>query len=127
MIQKRSLVRFHDGIAWLMQIAMFLVLGLLVFPSRLLAVAAPALLISLSLILVARHKTRAFGCERARNIHRPARYHFAVGHGHGWQQSLEEPDKTFCCAAANDLVARWRRTSPRLSHRPDPSGVDRVL
>jgi cell volume regulation protein A len=53
-IQKRSLVRFHDGIAWLMQIAMFLVLGLLVFPSRLIAVAGPALLISLSLILIAR-------------------------------------------------------------------------
>jgi cell volume regulation protein A len=53
-IQKRSLVRFHDGIAWLMQIAMFLVLGLLVFPSRLIAVAGPSLLISLSLILIAR-------------------------------------------------------------------------
>jgi cell volume regulation protein A len=53
-IQKRSLVRFHDGISWLMQIAMFLVLGLLVFPSRLIAVAGPALLISLALILIAR-------------------------------------------------------------------------
>jgi cell volume regulation protein A len=53
-IQKRSLLRFHDGISWLMQIAMFLVLGLLVFPSRLIAVAGPALLISLALILIAR-------------------------------------------------------------------------
>jgi cell volume regulation protein A len=54
MIQKRSLIRFHDGVAWLMQIAMFLALGLLVFPSRLLGVAVPALLISLFLIVVAR-------------------------------------------------------------------------
>jgi NhaP-type Na+/H+ and K+/H+ antiporter len=34
-IHKRSLVRFHDGLAWLVQIVMFLTLGLLVFPSRL--------------------------------------------------------------------------------------------
>lgn len=53
-IHKRSLLRFHDGLAWLMQIAMFLVLGLLVFPSRLPAVAGVALLASLFLIFVAR-------------------------------------------------------------------------
>lgn len=53
-IHKRSLLRFQDGLAWLMQIAMFLVLGLLVFPSRLSAVAGVALLASLFLIFVAR-------------------------------------------------------------------------
>ena len=53
-VHKKSLIRFADGLAWLMQIAMFLVLGLLVFPSDLVAVAGRALLVSLVLIFVAR-------------------------------------------------------------------------
>ena len=53
-IHKRSLVRFHDGLAWLMQIAMFLALGLLVFPSRLAPVAGVGVLLSLFLMFVAR-------------------------------------------------------------------------
>lgn len=54
LLHKRSLMRFADGIAWLMQIAMFLVLGLLVFPSEVMSVAGRALLVSLVLIFVAR-------------------------------------------------------------------------
>ena len=53
-IHKRSIMRFHDGIAWLMQMTMFLVLGLLVFPSRLVPVAGVSLLMALVLVLVAR-------------------------------------------------------------------------
>jgi cell volume regulation protein A len=53
-IHRRSLMRFHDGLAWLMQIAMFLSLGLLVFPSRLVPIMGVALLIAACLILVAR-------------------------------------------------------------------------
>jgi potassium/hydrogen antiporter len=53
-VHKKSLIRFHDGIAWLMQIIMFLTLGLLVFPSHLVAAIVPGLLAALFLILVAR-------------------------------------------------------------------------
>ncbi len=51
---KRSLISFHEGIAWLMQITMFLALGLLVFPSQVLAQADKGILIALFLIIVAR-------------------------------------------------------------------------
>jgi cell volume regulation protein A len=49
-----SIRRFHDGIAWMAQIGMFLILGLLVSPHRLVDIAVPALLIALVLILLAR-------------------------------------------------------------------------
>lgn len=53
-IHKRSLLRFHEGVAWLMQIAMFLTLGLLVFPSRLPPVILGGVLMALFLTFVAR-------------------------------------------------------------------------
>ncbi|MDD1702419.1 MAG: potassium/proton antiporter [Methanoregula sp.] len=53
-VHKRSLIQFHEGIGWLMQITMFLALGLLVFPSQLLPVLVPGIIISLILIFVAR-------------------------------------------------------------------------
>ena len=54
MIFQRSIRRFHDAIAWLAQIIMFVALGLLCFPSRLLDVSGRALLITVVLMLVAR-------------------------------------------------------------------------
>jgi cell volume regulation protein A len=53
-LHKRSLMRFHDGLAWLMQIAMFLTLGLQVFPSRLPSITLPSLAVALFLMLLAR-------------------------------------------------------------------------
>jgi cell volume regulation protein A len=53
-VHKKSLIRFYDGIAWLMQIVMFLALGLLVFPSQLASAFVPGLLAALFLILIAR-------------------------------------------------------------------------
>ncbi len=53
-IHRRTLRLFHDGLAWLMQIVMFIVLGLQVFPSRLVSVAGFGLLSSAFLMFVAR-------------------------------------------------------------------------
>lgn len=53
-VHKRSIKRFHDGIGWLMQITMFITLGLLVFPSQLFQIAGVGLLLALILIFVAR-------------------------------------------------------------------------
>lgn len=53
-IHKKSIIRFYDGQAWLMQIVMFLTLGLLVFPSRIPPIAGTGILIALVLIFVAR-------------------------------------------------------------------------
>ena len=51
---RSTLVRFQDGMAWLAQIAMFLILGLLANPSEFGGVAAQAIAISLVLMLIAR-------------------------------------------------------------------------
>ncbi|MGZ3622800.1 MAG: potassium/proton antiporter, partial [Ktedonobacteraceae bacterium] len=48
------LSRFHDSLAWLMQITMFLILGLLVFPSRLPAIFVSGLVITGIAIFIAR-------------------------------------------------------------------------
>ncbi len=54
LIHKQTIMRMFDGLAWLMQIVLFLTLGLLVFPSQMIPYIGIGLLISLFLIFVAR-------------------------------------------------------------------------
>lgn len=51
---RRGILLFHDATAWLGQILLFVMLGLLSFPSQLLGVVGPALGVALVLLLVAR-------------------------------------------------------------------------
>lgn len=53
-IYKGSILKMFDGLAWLMQIVLFLTLGLLVYPSQIVPLIGVGLLISLFLMVVAR-------------------------------------------------------------------------
>ena len=51
---KKTLVLLHDGISWLMQSSMFLTLGLLIFPTKVLEVSYDGMLLAAFMILLAR-------------------------------------------------------------------------
>ena len=51
---ERTIVTFHQGLGWVAQVAMFLTLGLLVFPDQLSSVAVKGTVLALLLVLVAR-------------------------------------------------------------------------
>jgi cell volume regulation protein A len=51
---RRTIVAFHEGVGWVAQIGLFILLGLLVFPSTLGDVAVEGLALSAALIFVAR-------------------------------------------------------------------------
>jgi potassium/hydrogen antiporter len=51
---KRSVVSFHEGLGWVSQIGLFILLGLLIFPDDLVNIAAKGLALSAVLIFVAR-------------------------------------------------------------------------
>lgn len=53
-IYKKSLINYHGGVAWLMQISMFLILGLLLVPSEFIPTAILGILVALFLMVFAR-------------------------------------------------------------------------
>ncbi|PIG96682.1 potassium/proton antiporter [Deinococcus sp. UR1] len=65
-IHRRSLLSFHDGLSWLMQVAMFLTLGLVVNPHELLPTAGLALACALVLVFVARPLSVYLSLARAK-------------------------------------------------------------
>jgi cell volume regulation protein A len=53
-LSKKSLMVFHDGLSWIMQVGMFVMLGLLVNPTQLSGVADHAIVFAIGLIFIAR-------------------------------------------------------------------------
>jgi potassium/hydrogen antiporter len=51
---RQSILQFNKGLGWIMQITMFTLLGLLVFPVDLLGIIGPGIILSLILMLIAR-------------------------------------------------------------------------
>lgn len=51
---KKTLGVFHDGLAWLCQVTMFMALGLLVYPSDITPIIVPGVIIALFLMFLAR-------------------------------------------------------------------------
>ncbi|MDR3189453.1 MAG: potassium/proton antiporter [Prevotellaceae bacterium] len=54
LIHRKTIAKIFDGLAWIMQIAIFIVLGLLVYPSHIVPVIGVGLVISAFLMVVAR-------------------------------------------------------------------------
>ncbi|MFA5522962.1 MAG: potassium/proton antiporter [Tissierellales bacterium] len=54
LIHKVNLVRFFDGVSWLMQIFLFFILGLLVFPSILKGIILPGIKVAFFIMFIAR-------------------------------------------------------------------------
>ena len=62
---RRTITTFHDGLAWVAQLGMFLVLGLLVFPSDFGGVWLEGIVLALVLVFVARPVATFAGTARA--------------------------------------------------------------
>lgn len=65
LLHKGSIIRFHDGVAWLAQIMVFLTLGLLIYPSHLLSVWKEGIILALLIMFVARPLSVLIGTYRS--------------------------------------------------------------
>jgi cell volume regulation protein A len=80
---RRAVLGFADGLAWVAQIGLFVLLGLLVSPSRLGAALVPALVVGVALVFLARPLSVVISAVLARPLRGPRR----PGNRVGWRGS----------------------------------------
>jgi cell volume regulation protein A len=80
---RRAILGFADGLAWVAQIGLFVLLGLLVSPSRLDEALVPALVVGVALVLLARPLSVVVSVVAARPLRGPRR----PGNRIGWRGS----------------------------------------
>jgi cell volume regulation protein A len=80
---RRAILGFADGLAWVAQIGLFVLLGLLVAPSRLGRALVPALVVGVALVLLARPLSVVISAVAARPLRGPRR----PGNRIGWRGS----------------------------------------
>jgi cell volume regulation protein A len=78
---RRAVLGFADGLAWVAQIGLFVLLGLLVSPDRLGSALVPALVVGLALVLLARPLSVIISAVVARPLRGPRR----PGNRVGWR------------------------------------------
>jgi potassium/hydrogen antiporter len=76
---RRAILGFADGLAWVAQIGLFVLLGLLVSPARLPGALVPALVVGAALVLVARPLSVVISVVAARPVRGPRRPGTRIG------------------------------------------------
>jgi len=80
---RRAILGFADGLAWVAQIGLFVLLGLLSSPGRLAGALVPALVVGVALVLLARPLSVVIAAVLARPLRGPRR----PGNRVGWRGS----------------------------------------
>jgi cell volume regulation protein A len=76
---RRAILGFADGLAWVAQIGLFVLLGLLVSPAQLPGALVPALVVGAALVLVARPLSVVISVVAARPVRGPRRPGTRIG------------------------------------------------
>ena len=107
---RRAILGFADGLAWVAQIGLFVLLGLLASPSRLDEALVPALVAGVALVLLARPLSVVISAVLARPVRGPRRRPRQPGRLAGGARSCRGPG----CAAP--CPSCWRRSRCRSAH-----------
>ena len=135
---RRQLVGFHEGLAFVAQVTLFIVFGLLVFPSDLPEVALSGLALAFLLVVLVRPAavwaSKPWGNSSASSAtwgsSSPARSSSSHA-GSGLSPAMDSGSVTFSATVRSGSrwknwkmkPMRWRRIAARCSSSPDPRSV----